>query len=170
MHVIATAGCDGDYWHWLQCPYSKRWMRPVADYPWLEYPMRATGSNAPLLHLLSALYILFACWHRLLFHLSFLFTFFPYLFTPLLIFSWESTRSVSRPEAIRGDQTWALLLVLVYFTSWNFVFLMHDYFCSISLGLLYIFVVISPGFWATVCKTVRPMLSDHCPVLSVCLW
>ena len=25
-------------------------------------------------------------------------------------------------------------------------------------------------FWATVCKTVRPMLSDHdCPVLSVCL-
>ena len=24
-------------------------------------------------------------------------------------------------------------------------------------------------FWATVCKTVRPTLSDHCPVLSVCL-
>ena len=24
-------------------------------------------------------------------------------------------------------------------------------------------------FWATVCKTVRPMLSDRCPVLSVCL-
>jgi len=23
-------------------------------------------------------------------------------------------------------------------------------------------------FWATVCKTVRPMLSDRCPVLSVC--
>ena len=23
------------------------------------------------------------------------------------------------------------------------------------------------GFWATVCKTVRPMLSDRCPVLSV---
>ena len=23
-------------------------------------------------------------------------------------------------------------------------------------------------FWATICKTVRPMLSDHCPVLSVC--
>ena len=33
----------------------------------------------------------------------------------------------------------------------------------ISLGLLYIFVV----FGATVCKTVRPMLSDCC--LSVCL-
>ena len=32
----------------------------------------------------------------------------------------------------------------------------------ISLGLLYIFVV----FGATVCKTVRPMLSDRC--LSVC--
>ena len=27
-----------------------------------------------------------------------------------------------------------------------------------------------PQFWATVCKTVRPMLSDRCPVcLSVCL-
>jgi len=25
-------------------------------------------------------------------------------------------------------------------------------------------------FWVTICKTVRPMLSDHCPVcLSVCL-
>ena len=24
------------------------------------------------------------------------------------------------------------------------------------------------GFWATVCKTVRPMLSDRCAVLSVC--
>ena len=23
--------------------------------------------------------------------------------------------------------------------------------------------------WATACKTVRPMLSDRCPVLSVCL-
>jgi len=23
------------------------------------------------------------------------------------------------------------------------------------------------GFWATVCKTVRPMLSDRCPVMSV---
>jgi len=25
-----------------------------------------------------------------------------------------------------------------------------------------------PHFWATVCKTVCPMLSDRCPVLSVC--
>jgi len=25
------------------------------------------------------------------------------------------------------------------------------------------------NLWATVCKTVRPMLSDRCPVLSVCL-
>jgi len=25
------------------------------------------------------------------------------------------------------------------------------------------------GFWATVCKTVRPMLSDRCPVCPVCL-
>ena len=24
-------------------------------------------------------------------------------------------------------------------------------------------------FWVTVCKMVRPMLSDRCPVLSVCL-
>ena len=24
------------------------------------------------------------------------------------------------------------------------------------------------NFWAIVCKTVRPMLSDRCPVLSVC--
>jgi len=28
---------------------------------------------------------------------------------------------------------------------------------------------ISCNFWATVCKTVRPMLSVRCPVLSVCL-
>jgi len=31
-----------------------------------------------------------------------------------------------------------------------------------------------PRFWVTVCKTVRPMLSDRCPsvlsCLSVCLW
>ena len=26
------------------------------------------------------------------------------------------------------------------------MFLVHDYLCSVSLGLLYIFVVISPGF------------------------
>jgi len=26
---------------------------------------------------------------------------------------------------------------------------------------------INCGFWATVCKTVRPLLSDRCPVLSV---
>jgi len=25
------------------------------------------------------------------------------------------------------------------------------------------------GFWATVCKTVRPMLSVRCPVCPVCL-
>jgi len=33
-----------------------------------------------------------------------------------------------------------------------------------------IFVITSfPHFWATVCKTVRPMLSDRCPVcLSIC--
>ena len=31
-------------------------------------------------------------------------------------------------------------------------------------------IVINRLFWSTVCKTVRPMLSDHCPVcLSVCL-
>jgi len=32
-------------------------------------------------------------------------------------------------------------------------------------------LILHPTFWATVCKTVRPMLSDHCPVcpvLSVC--
>jgi len=29
--------------------------------------------------------------------------------------------------------------------------------------------LLDAGFWATVCKTVLPMLSDHCPVcLSVC--
>jgi len=28
--------------------------------------------------------------------------------------------------------------------------------------------VVQCRFWAIVCKTVSPMLSDHCPVLSVC--
>ena len=39
-------------------------------------------------------------------------------------------------------------------------------------GRLYTFDIVSecmPDFWATVCETVRPMLSDRCPVLSVCL-
>ena len=29
-------------------------------------------------------------------------------------------------------------------------------------------ITLSVFFWATVCKTVRLMLSDHCPLLSVC--
>jgi len=29
-------------------------------------------------------------------------------------------------------------------------------------------LVFSGSFWATVCKTVQAMLSDRCPVLSVC--
>jgi len=39
-----------------------------------------------------------------------------------------------------------------------FIYLIYPYFIFI-------------GFWATVCKTVRHMLSDRCPVsLSVSLW
>jgi len=42
-----------------------------------------------------------------------------------------------------------------------------------SLRIVYVYcicmVVCSKlGFWATVCERVRPMLSDHHPVLSVC--
>jgi len=35
----------------------------------------------------------------------------------------------------------SLFYIIVFF-----VFLMHDYLCSVSLGLLYVFVVISAGF------------------------
>jgi len=31
------------------------------------------------------------------------------------------------------------------------MFVIHDYLCSVSLGLLYIFVVISSGFWFLFC-------------------
>jgi len=40
--------------------------------------------------------------------------------------------------------------------------------CCLRSYLMYkMFVTF--GFWATVCKTVRPMLLDCCPVLSVTL-
>jgi len=48
------------------------------------------------------------------------------------------------------------------------------YFCCYkTMSLLSAFValslfVLSVDFWATVCKTVRPMLSDRCPVCPVC--
>jgi len=50
-------------------------------------PCAGSGSNLPLIHLLiSELCISFTCLHYLLFHLSFS-SLFPYLSTPLLIFS-----------------------------------------------------------------------------------
>ena len=62
-----------------------------------------------------------------------------------------------------------------------FVFLMHDYLCSVSLDLLYIFVVISPGFYSvpqfshckrcngnSVCLSVRPSVTRrYCVKTSV---
>jgi len=33
-----------------------------------------------------------------------------------------------------------------------------------------IFVTCGASFWATICKVVHPMLSDHCPVRLSCLW
>ena len=95
------------------------------------------GSTAPLIPLLIlALYISFAC--NIVCFLSFFSSLFPYL-----CFLWEYTHSVSRPEVARGDQTWAFLVVLAYFKLQYFVLLMHDCLCSVSLGLVYIFVVIS---------------------------
>ena len=38
----------------------------------------------------------------------------------------------------------------------------------LSSLILFIFSLITHSFWATICKIVRPMLSDHCPILSVC--
>jgi len=42
--------------------------------------------------------------------------------------------------------------------------LIMDVVCADSLLT---FRRLSNGFWATACKTVRPMLSDRCPVLSL---
>jgi len=74
--------------------------------------MRAPGSTATLIHLLiSAPYI----------YIVYLFTTYA---SPFLLFSslfliylslWGQTHSVSRPEVVRGNQTWAILVVLVYF-------------------------------------------------------
>ena len=74
---------------------------------------------------------------------------YPCFFTLFLtyLFLWEKPASVSRLEVVRGDQTWVILVVLVSFMYSIFVFLMHDYLCSVSIGILYIFVVISFGFW-----------------------
>ena len=36
---------------------------------------------------------------------------------------------------------------------------MHDYLCSVSLGLLYIFVVISPGFFIFVLSVLANILA-----------
>jgi len=63
----------------------------------------------------------------------------------LLIFSFENTEHQAGGHKRRPNL--GFLVVLVYFyVIVFFVFLMHDYLYSVSLGLLYIFVVISSVF------------------------
>ena len=67
----------------------------------------------------------------------------------LLIFSCENRPAlVSRPEVVRGDQTWDFFSCFQFILYYGiFVFLMHDYLCSVSLGVLCVFVVISCFFY-----------------------
>jgi len=95
----------------------------------------APGSPAPLINLvILALYVSIIC----------LFTLYPHLPFFLLVFSFENRPS---PFQARGHKMqpnlgyfscFSLFYVIVFL-----MFLMHDYLCSVSLGLLYIFVVIS---------------------------
>jgi len=75
------------------------------------------------------------CLHMLCFcvffpHLSFFVTFSLLIYSFTYLFLWESTRSVSRPEVVIGDKTWAFfscfsLFYVCYFRvsdAWLFVF------------------------------------------------
>jgi len=42
------------------------------------------------------------------------------------------------------------------------------YYVQYFMGILPVNYLRKISFWETVCKTVRPMLSDRCPALSVC--
>ena len=73
---------------------------------------------------------------------------FPYLSVPLLIFSFEN-RPTPFPGCRWKEATKPGLFVSSFSLFYVIVFLfclMHDYLCSVSLDLLYIFVVISSGF------------------------
>ena len=73
-------------------------------------------------------------------HLSFFLHFFPYLSFPLRIDP-LCFQAGGHKRQTKAD----FFSCFILFYS-IFVFLMHDYLCSVSLGLLYIFVVISSGF------------------------
>jgi len=43
-----------------------------------------------------------------------------------------------------------------------FVFLIHDYFCSVSLGLLYVFGISSPVFFIFIFSVLAKRLAGEC--------
>jgi len=104
-------------------------------------PVCALGHTMPLIHLLIlTLYIvcLFTSYASPL--ILFFYTFFL-----TYIFLWDGPR----PEVVKGDQTWAFLVVLFCFIVFLCFWCVCVYLCSVSLGLMYIlwFMVISSGFW-----------------------
>jgi len=86
--------------------------------------------------------ILFACLHHMLPQLSFFLCFcLSYLFLWEQICSRFHAGGRKRRPNLGFFSCFSLFYVIV------FCILMHDYLCSVSLGLLYIFVVIFSGFW-----------------------
>ena len=107
------------------------------------------------------------CLHMLFFcvffpHLSFFVTFSLLIYSLTYLFLWESTCSISRPEFVIGDQTWAFLVVLVYFMYVIFVFLMHDYLCSFDLGLLFSPIFLFFFFSVLVKRLAGKSISEMC--------
>jgi len=93
-----------------------------------QYIANSSGSIAPLIHLLIlALYISFAYLHGLIPHLHF-FHFF--LSFHLRIEPPERSLEATKHEFFSCFSSFYVTVI--------FVFLVHDYFCSVSLGLLYI--------------------------------
>jgi len=62
---------------------------------------------------------------------------------------------------------WCFLVVHVSVNFWLHIFIV--FYVVTVLSYLDFSCKFSRGFWATICKTVCPMLPDHCPsLLSVC--
>jgi len=107
-------------WLWYEClrayepvPSNRNDKTDYQNCSRLYCPVQALGSTVPSIHLLiSALYISFACLHRMVPHLSFFFTFFL-----AHLFLWEWTHCVFWPEVVRGDQTWAFCFSLFFCVS-----------------------------------------------------
>jgi len=81
--------------------------------------------------------------------------------SPLILFPFENRLLHFQAGGCKKRPNLGFLIVLIYFVIVFFVFLMHDYLYSVSLGLLYIFVVIAPGFWFFVFSVLAERLAGR---------